>query len=196
MILTISTWWPTLSPLEQVYWFIAIPFSLVFLAQLVMTFFVGDIDHVEAGGDVDANIDSDSGIGFQFITLKNLVAFFAIFAWAGIACVEAGVGTTVTILISIVSGFLMMTIMASIIYFMGKLADDGTLRLINAKGKIGTVYLTIPAKRKGFGKVQISVQGIQTLDAMTDEEEEILTGAVVEVVDIFNNEILIVKPSK
>jgi hypothetical protein len=79
---------------------------------------------------------------------------------------------------------------------MGKLADDGTLRLTNAKGKIGSVYLTIPPSRKGFGKVQISVQGLRTLDAMTDHNEEIKTGAVVEVVDIFNNEIIIVKPSR
>lgn len=195
MLLSISTWWPSLSALEQVYWIIAIPFSLVFLVQLVMTFFVGDIDHVEAGADVDATVEGDAGIGFQFITLKNLVAFFTIFAWSGIACVEAGLGSAVSILISFGAGLLMMTIMATLIYFMGKLADDGTLRMINAKGKVGSVYLTIPANRKGFGKVQISVQGIQTLDAMTDHPEDLPTGSVVEVVDIFNNEILIVKPS-
>lgn len=195
MLLTISTWWPALSALEKVYWIIAIPFSLIFLFQVVMTFFIGDMDPVEAGGDVDANVDGDTGIGFQFITLKNLVAFFTIFAWAGIACVEAGVSTPLAIIISALSGLLMMTIMATIIYFMGKLADDGTLNLANAKGKIGTVYLTIPPKRAGFGKVQISVQGIQTLDAMTDHNEEIKTGSVVEVVQIFNNETLIVKPT-
>ncbi|MBT3241794.1 MAG: hypothetical protein HN352_01510 [Bacteroidetes bacterium] len=196
MLLSISSWWPTLSALEQVYWIIAIPFTLVFLVQMVLTFFGGDIDHIEAGGDVDMNVEGDAGMGFQFITLKNLIAFFTIFAWTGIASVEAGFSTALCILISSVSGFLMMIIMASIIYFMGKLADDGTLRLTNAKGKIGSVYLTIPPSRKGFGKVQISVQGLRTLDAMTDHNEEIKTGAVVEVVDIFNNEIIIVKPSR
>ena len=47
-----------------------------------------------------------------------------------------------------------------------------------------------------MGKVQISVQGLRTLDAMTDSEEELETGAIIEVTEIFNNEILIVKPSE
>jgi membrane protein implicated in regulation of membrane protease activity len=195
MISSISTWWPSLSALEQVYWIIAIPFSLIFVVQTIMTFFIGDIDHVEAGGDVDMQVDGDLGIGFQFITLKNLVAFFTIFAWAGIACVDAGLSAGLSIVISTFSGLAMMVIMASIIFFMGKLSDDGTLKLSNAIGKIGSVYLTIPPKRKGFGKVQITVQGVQTLDAMTDNEEEIPTGAVVEVIGVYNNETIIVKPS-
>jgi membrane protein implicated in regulation of membrane protease activity len=195
MISSISTWWPSLSALEQVYWIIAIPFSLIFVVQTIMTFFIGDIDHVEAGGDVDMQVDGDLGIGFQFITLKNLVAFFTIFAWSGIACVDAGLSAGLSIVISTFSGLAMMVIMASIIYFMGKLSDDGTLKLSNAIGKIGSVYLTIPPKRKGFGKVQITVQGVQTLDAMTDNEEEIPTGAVVEVIGVYNNETIIVKPS-
>ena len=84
--------------------------------------------------------------------------------------------------------------MASIPYFMGKLTDEGTLDLNNARGKTGSVYLRIPGKRAGVGKVQVKVQGLQTLDAVTDNEDEIKTGAVVEIVDIINNEILLVKP--
>ena len=78
---------------------------------------------------------------------------------------------------------------------MGKLTDSGTLNLQNAIGKVGSVYLTIPAKRDGLGKVQVKVQGLRTLDAMTDYEEEIKTGSVIEVVEILNNEILVVKLS-
>ncbi len=195
MILSISEWWPSLGALEKVYWIIAIPFSVIFILQTIMTFFMGDMSDVDSSGDVDASIESDHGIGFQFLSLKNLVAFFTIFAWAGIACVNSGLSVPLTLIISLGAGLLMMVIMASLIYFMWKLTDDGTLRLVNAKGKIGTVYLTIPPKRAGMGKVQISVQGLQTLDAITDSEEELKTGAVVEVIDIYNNEILIVKPS-
>jgi len=195
MILSISEWWPTLGALEKVYWIIAVPFSVIFILQTIMTFFVGDIDDVDAGGDVDASIEGDQGIGFQFLSLKNLVAFFTIFAWSGIACVNSGLSVPLTLLISISAGLLMMVIMALLIYFMWKLTDDGSLRLVNAKGKIGTVYLTIPPQRSGMGKVQVSVQGLRTLDAMTDSDQELKTGSVIEVIDIFNNEILIVKPS-
>lgn len=78
---------------------------------------------------------------------------------------------------------------------MGKLTESGTLNLNNAVGKVGTVYLTIPAKRGGLGKVQVKVQGLQTLDAFTDNAENIKTGALVEITEIINDEILLVKLS-
>jgi hypothetical protein len=50
MILSISDAWQTMSLLEKVYWCFAIPFSLLFVIQLVLTFFGGDIDATEAEG--------------------------------------------------------------------------------------------------------------------------------------------------
>jgi len=195
MLLTITESWQSLMLIEKIYWCIAISFSVLFVLQIILTFFGGDIDDVEADGDSDVSIDSDHGIDFQFITLKNLVAFFTIFGWAGVACLDGGLSVGKSVLISSISGLVMMSIMASIVYFMGKLTDNGTLNMNNAIGKVGSVYLPIPAKRNGFGKVQIKVQGLQTLDAMTDNDEEIKTGSVVEVMEILNNEILVVKPS-
>ena len=150
---------------------------------------------MDAGGHADVTIESDHGIDFQFITLKNLTAFFTIFGWAGIACLEGDLSIAKSIIISTISGLVIMTIMASIVYFMGKLVDDGTLSLQNAIGRVGSVYLTIPAKREGLGQVQIKVQGLQTLDAMTDYDEDLKTGSIIEVIEILNNEILLVKPS-
>lgn len=195
MLLDFNSWWQAMGVFEKIYWSIALPFTALFLIQLVLTFFGGDMDDVEAGGDVDAEIESDAGIDFQFITLKNLIAFFTIFGWAGIACIDAGYSTSKTILVSTIAGLIMMTIMALMMYFMAKMTDSGTLSLKNAIGKVGSVYLTIPKKREGFGKVQIKVQGLQTLDAMTDDIEEIKTGAIVEVLEIINNEILLVRKS-
>jgi len=195
MLLTISDSWQTMEFLEKLYWCFAIPFSLLFVIQIIITFFAGDMDSVEAEGDADAAIDDDAGIDFQFLTLKNLVAFFTIFGWTGIACLAGGMSTLPTVFISTAAGLVMMTIMATIAYFMGKLVDDGTLNLNNAKGRVGNVYLHIPAKRKGTGKVQVKVQGLQTLDAFTDSEEDIETGALVEIVDVINDDILLVKLS-
>lgn len=195
MLLSISETWAAMELLEKIFWCFALPFSLLFVIQMIMTFFIGDVDAEEATGDSDASAESDTGIDFQFLTVKNLIAFFTIFGWAGIASLKGGMGNGVAIIIAFGSGLAMMTIMASIAYFMGKLTDNGTLNLNNAKGKIATVYLTIPAKRKGMGKVQIKVQGLRTLDAITDGEEDIPTNAVVEVLDVINDEILLVKSS-
>lgn len=196
MICLTETWWSSMVTAEKVYWLIALPSTAVFLFQLVLTFIGGDTDHMDMSADHDVAFDSDHGIGFQFLSIKNLVGFFAIFGWTGIAMLNGGKSLTVSVIISALAGLTMMVIMATLVYYLGKLTEHNTLNLSNAKGKIATVYLHIPPERKGMGKVQLNVQGFQTLNAITDEKEEIITGAVVEVVDSINNEVLIVKLNK
>jgi len=192
-MLTISIWWAAMSLPLKIYWVVAIPFTLLFLFQLILTFTGGDFSESDALGDSDAAIDADTGIDFQFLTLKNLVAFFTIFGWTGIACLSSGIGVGLTVIISLIAGLIMMGIMASLFWFMGKLTDDGTMRLKNAIGKTGTVYLPIPGNRSGTGQIQIKVQGLQTLDAMTDNSTGFRTGQVVQVTEVLNGDILLVK---
>ena len=194
MELLLETWWQGMLVAEKVYWIIAIPFTLIFLIMMVMTLLGGDLDSADM--DVDMEMDSDTGIGFQYLSIKNLVGFFTIFGWTGIACLASGKSMAFTVIVSVLAGLLMMTIMSTIVYLMGKLTEQGNLNLQNAIGKIATAYLTIPAERKGMGKIQVKVQGFRTLDAITDEKEDIKTGAVVEVVDVINNQVLLVKHSK
>lgn len=191
MTVNISLWWEGMSILEKIYWFLAIPFSVLFVVQTLLTFIGGD--GIGAEGDADVAVEGDTGIDFQFLSIKNLIAFFTIFGWVGIVALGSGSTPLWSGILATLSGLLMMTIMASLMYFMGKLAENGTIELKKSVGKIGTVYLPIPPSRKGMGKVQINHQGFRTLDAMSDEDETIATGAIVEVVSVINNEILVVR---
>lgn len=196
-LLSLNTWWENLSSIQMIYWIITIPASLVFIIQLVLTFFGADADGdgLDALGDADLSVESDTGVGFQFISIKNFVAFFTIFGWVGLACMYGNLPNWLTLIISTASGILMMLIMASIYYLMGRLTESGSLNMKSAIGKTATVYLFIPEKRKATGKIQINLQGYRTLDAMTDDDEVIPTGAIVQIVDILNDEILLVKKS-
>ncbi len=188
-----TEWFSALSYFEKFYWVIAGISSTIFVFVLITTFLVGDADGVD--GDVDAEIESDTGIGFQFFTFKNLVAFFTIFSWAGISCMDAGYGKGVTILVSTIAGLIMMFIMGALIYYINKLVSSGTLKLENAVGNIGEVYLTIGAKRSKIGKVHVNIQGaLRELDALADSEKDLKTGTVVEVKEITGTGILIVQP--
>ncbi len=189
-----SEWWNTLSTLQQVYWGFAIPFSLIFLIQMVLTFVGGDIDS-DSAGDVHMELDHDAG--FQFFTIKNFIGFFTLFAWTGIACLDSGFSSGSTLLISFLAGIGMMILMAAIFYYFSKLTDSGTLSINNAIGGIGEVYLPIHAARGNIGRVQIKVQGsLRELEAITDDPQDLSTGTVVSVMDVINNNTLIVTKSK
>ncbi|WP_348634886.1 hypothetical protein [Winogradskyella sp. SYSU M77433] len=189
-----AEWFSNLDFLPKVYWIVAITGSIIFAIVMVMAFVGGDADDI---GDIDADLDSDVGAGFQFISFKNLVGFFTIFGWSGIACIDAGLSTPVTIVISIISGLLMMVVMASLFYFISKLSDSGTLNYKNAIDAVGEVYLTIGADRSKIGKVSVNVQGtIRELDALTDSLTELKSGTVIKVIDVTSNGILIVDQTR
>ncbi|MCK9254745.1 MAG: hypothetical protein GX793_04525 [Bacteroidales bacterium] len=189
ILLSINTWWASMEILEKIFWFFALPFSAVFIIQMILTLFGIGMD---TDMDLDSDIDVDAGIGFQFISLKNFVAFFTIFGWTGIACIHSGFNPGITIFIAIVCGLLMMLIMAALFYLMGKLTESGNAKIESSIGKTASVYLTIPALKSGRGKVQIDIQGLKTLDAVTEGNEEIKTGSLVQVVGVEVGEVLLV----
>jgi membrane protein implicated in regulation of membrane protease activity len=187
-----STWWDSLTTVQQIYWGIAIPSSIVFLLQIALTFIGAD----HADGTVDFDVETDHGVGFQFFTFKNFVAFFTIFSWTGIACLDGGMSLGKTLPISAVAGIAMMAIMAGIFYFFSRLTDDGTLHIKNAIGKLGEVYLPVHSGRGNIGKVSVKVQGsLRELEAVTDDENDLPTGAVIEVKGIIGDNVLLVSKS-
>ncbi|WP_248724740.1 hypothetical protein [Seonamhaeicola sp. ML3] len=189
-----TEWFSNLEFLAKMFWLIAIIGSLVFIIVVILAFVGGDTDEFE---DVDSEIDADGGIGFQFITFKNLVGFFTIFGWTGIGCLEAGLNNPLSIAIAFLAGLVMMVIMAAMFYFMGKLTDSGTLNYKNALNAIGEVYLTIGANRSSMGKVSVRIQGsLRELDALTDSLTDLKSGTIIKVVDVTANGILIVGENK
>jgi hypothetical protein len=194
MLLTINTWWSSMDTLQHIFWAFALPFSAIFVIQLIMTLLGSSADaDVDSTGSLDTEVDADAGIGFQFITLKNFVAFFTLFGWTGIACLESDMGEGLSIFLAIISGMLMMLLMASMFYLMGKLTETGNVKMTSAIGKTASVYLRIPAAKSGLGKIQINIQGIKTLDAMTDSAEDIKSGSLVRVVGVEAGDILMVE---
>lgn len=190
-----NEWFSSLEIFSQFYWIVALIGSLFFLFIVVMTFLGADAG--EGLDDLDAGVEADIGIEFQFITFKNLIGFFTLFGWSGIACLDAGLSKTVTVIISLISGLLMMAVMAAMFHYMKKLTASGTLNYKNAIGAVGEVYLTIPANRAKIGKVSITIQGsLRELEALTDSNSDLKSGAVISVLDVTNNGILIVDSHK
>ena len=188
-------WFTDLDGFTQFFWVIALIGSLIFVFVIISTFLGMD------GGDdfdgIDSEMDADAGIGFQFITFKNLIGFFTIFGWIGIACINSGLSKPLSVAIAFFCGLLMMTIMAAMFFGMQKLTDSGTLNYKNAIGAIGEVYLTIGGNRSKMGKVSVRVQGtLRELEALSDSLSELKSGTIIQVLDVTSNGILIVEQTK
>ncbi len=180
-----------LEPLLKSFWFVAIPASLIFVIQTVMTFMGTD-----SSDGLSADFDGDLSGGdapFQLFSLRNLINFLLGFSWTGISLYTAIPNKPVLIIIAFFVGALFVFLFFIIIRQVQKLAEDNSFKIANTLNKTAEVYLTIPENKKGKGKIMVSVKGaFHELDAMT-EKDRIQSGSIVKVVKIENNNILIVE---
>lgn len=180
-----------LDPLLKTFWFVAIPTSLIFIIQTVMTFMGTDSsDGLQPDFDGDLN---GADAPFQLFSLRNLINFLLGFSWTGISFYTTISNKPLLIFLSLVVGVLFVYLFFIIIRQVQKLAEDNSFKIANTLNKTAEVYLTIPENKKGKGKIMISVNGaFHELEAMT-ENDKIQSGAVVKVVRIENDNILIVE---
>ncbi len=192
---TLGAFWNSLPLLGKIYLAIAIPSTLLFLVIFAMSLVGHDVDSPDGG--VDADVNFVDGLGGFFVSFKAILSFFMVFSWAGLSSVTNKWSFTGSLIISIISGLVAMFLVALLMYFMSKLTYSGTVRMEDGIGKEATVYLTIPAKKQGKGKIEVILSGaLRVVDAMTEELEDIKTGSLVEVEDIINNEIYLVKSKR
>ncbi|MBQ3527488.1 MAG: NfeD family protein [Clostridia bacterium] len=207
-------WWNSLSVAAQVFACIAVPASLVLLIQTVLMLIGigsegGDGDggafsqmfsFGEAEGDTempdeipDGDVDPAGLDALRIFTVRGIIAFLVVFGWVGFVMTEAGVKLFISIPVAFVCGFAMMLLLAFLMNAVMKLRNEGNLDNRNALGVAGKVYLTIPAKRQGEGKVNIMLQGSYVeRDAVTDADEDIPTGSEVVVTGISGQTTLVV----
>lgn len=211
-------WFTELGIIGKIFWLIAIPFSVIFLIQMIMTFIgIGgddvDIDtDVDVDADIDADIDTDADIEgsvedsdindadragktkrrrFKLFTVRSIIAFFMVFSWVGLICVYSKLNTPITFTIAFISGFAMMFVVALIMHLLFSMEESGNIVLNNAVNSEGKVYLPIPAEYSGVGKVQVKVQSsLQEMDAIT-VGEKLPTGTKIKVIGIVKGKLLV-----
>lgn len=178
-----------LEPLNQGFWYIALAASLIFLIQTILTFIGG------GHGDGIHTDFSDAGhtdTPFQLFSFRNLINFLLGFGWSGVAFYHSVGNKTLLIFISAVVGAGFIFLFFILILQILKLTEDNTFKMENLIGRVGEVYLTIPAKMGGKGKILISVNGANhEIQAMTESEKNIPSSHSVRVIYIYD-EVLVV----
>src|SRR6186713_612244 len=102
----LNQWWETLSAAHQVFWFIAIVFSVLFIIQLVLLLIGMDSDD-PAGSDhsvEDVHFEHE----FSVLSVRSIIAFFTFFGWTGVLIMHQQLSIWVAVILSSIAGIAAM----------------------------------------------------------------------------------------
>jgi hypothetical protein len=111
----------------------------------------------------------------------------AALAFFGLVGLTAGPRTddeVLTLLLAVGAGAGALLAVAWLMKALHRLRADGTVRIDRAVGHAGTVYLPVPARKAGAGKVTLSLQNRTVEYQAVTADEALPTGAKVVVVSV------------
>jgi membrane protein implicated in regulation of membrane protease activity len=150
-------------------------------------FSAAQLDNADTAGH-DAAGHHGSSWMFAVISFRTLVAAAAFFGLIGLAAESAGQPRGVQLLLASLAGLGAMHGVHWLVRAMGRLGEDGTLKIHRALGQEGTVYVPIPPARSYAGKIQLRVENrLVEYEAITASERKLATGTKVRVVGIAGN---------
>ncbi len=194
----IASWWAGLSLVMKILWGVTLAASLIFIIQSILTFVGADADS-SFDVDVDTSMDgadlSNIEGGSNLYTFRNFVNFILGFGWSAILLQDSISSTGVLIFVSALVGVALVAAVMYLFKWLAGMQQSGNINLQKmAPGCEGKVYLTIPAARKGSGKVQITISGaVREYDAVTENESALKTGTPIRVIDIVDANTLLVE---
>ena len=202
-----TVWWNSIGLIGQIMACFAIPMTIVMLLQLVLMI-IGVGFGSEADGDIDdgaidpsaeasppeSNVYKSAGT-FKIFTMRGIVAFFALGGWAGLAALTAGLHPFWAIQISLFVGVCALLLAAIVIRLALRMQTSGNININNAIAQTADVYIRIPSKRTERGKVTMLLQErFVELDAVTDNDTDLMPNSKVEVIAVTQEDCLVVSP--
>lgn len=143
------------------------------------------------GGDGDGAPDvadgdggHESGHAGDLLSVRAVSSFLTFFGLAGWGGIEAGWSTPVTIGIAVGAGVAMLFAVAGLMSLNRRVYAQGNVDPRNAVGTIARVYLRVPPRGAGEGKVTVSIQGRSLQFAAVSSGPELPTGSEVRVLRI------------
>jgi hypothetical protein len=154
--------------------------------------------HLDHGGHGDGAHDSAHGHGhaaasawlFSILTFRSVVSGVTFFGLVGMATTAAGWNQSASAAAAGGAALIAMVAVAAMMRGIVRLQDEGTVRIENAVGQTGTVYLTVPGNKSGVGKVTLEIQNRSAEYQAVTFQDSLPTGAKVVVVDVVGPETL------
>lgn len=187
------TWWARLTGAQQFFYGIGIAAGVVTLVLVVLTL-IG-LDHHDADFSGHDGVAGDHVDGSSLLSVKPITGFFLGFGWGGGIALESGLSLPLATVAAAVNGAILMVLLAWAIKFIYSFRTDGTRRINDAIGAIGTVYVTLPPSRASGGQINVTVSGrLETLAALNAALKSIPSGEKVKVVGVIDTNTVLVEP--
>lgn len=188
MIDSFINWFLVQSALEQIFWVCAIVSSFFFLVQLLLTLVGMDSSDTEV--DFDGPDTMDLGGGISLFTVRAFVNFLIGFGWGGLSLYQIFRAHWIVLVGAVLFGLLFVWIIRFLYKNVKRLEYNAAFNIEECVGKTASVYLRIPPKGLGIGKVQISIRGsIHEIDAYS-ASDMIPTGSKVRVLKVVDGGLL------
>lgn len=180
---------------HTVYLVMALIGGVILLIQVVLQVIGlgGEADLGDAGADgVDADVDGDAAhsgnLFFGILSFKAIIGFCAFFGLTGLSLLDKEMGVGLRVALSCCAGFVAMFVIAWMMRALYSLQASGTMDVRRVVGHTAGVYLRIPAKRHGKGKVTVEVEGRSVeIEAVTDGDA-IPTGGRVRILELVGDD--------
>jgi len=129
----------------------------------------GDVStvHMDTGVDADGTYDDFADgaaedatatlVSFKMLSFRSVLAFFTLFSWGSAFYMNDGVPAGSAMALGALWGAVGMVLVAGIFYLMKRLTETGTSSLRTCVGRLGRVYVAIPAD--GYGEIRVIVSG-------------------------------------
>lgn len=196
-------WWNVLNLFQQIMVCIAAPATLLIIIQLILILIGFHTDDSFETGDTDNNIGgmttdviNNEGFfnigGLKILTIRGVLAFLSVGGWLALALAYT-LSPLMSSIIGILAGALISFLIAFAMHSAMKLQSSGNIDYTNAVSHTATVYIRIPPKRTGKGKINITIQERFTeIDAVSDDEDYIDTGLPVNVISLIDDNTVLV----
>lgn len=163
--------------------------SAVVVLQTVLSVF-----GIEHGGGHDLHLDHDAAhahaAGFQLLSLRSVAAGLAFFGLAGLISLKVQLPLWIAVSAALAASLLAMLGVAFVLRTLGRLESDGSIRIEGAVGLPATVYLGIPGRNAGMGKITMTLDQRTVEYQATTAGDALPTGTPVTIVDITGSDVL------
>jgi len=147
-----------------IYLIMALVGTTFFVIRLAIALFFG------GDGDMDGDLADHGGDGaFNMFSILSILAFFMGAGWMGLtARIDWDLNSMVAAAAASGFGFVLMMMASGLMAFARKLNRAVEYDHATAIGKTANVYMSIPMKGDGGGKIQVAVSGrLKTMDAVS-----------------------------